>query len=210
MNKPFSFLSLFFCAIIFSVGTASAQPVAIDMGLSVKWGSCNLGASGPYQVGNYYSWGETYTRSSYSWEGYRFAETTGPSVTKYNNIDGRRRLLREDDAACQVLGNGWRIPTAAEWKELLDYDNCKWEWIDNGDLKGYRVTSKKTGNSIFLIAKGFKYYSEDRAWSAGYYHSSELSEGYPFNTRILWFNEKYRTVDSGERYVGYLIRPVKY
>lgn len=37
---------------------------AVDLGLSVKWADCNVGASSPQQVGNYYAWGRQEQRKS--------------------------------------------------------------------------------------------------------------------------------------------------
>lgn len=147
---------------------------AVDLGLSVKWATCNVGASSPYDVGSYFAWGEVEAKESYWWRNYSMSNTPDfsdtdeillheldPSVlTEYCASDGKTRLDSADDVARQKWGENWRIPTIEEWNELLE--NCDWAWtsgtfggLDFKVLKqGFMVTSKKNGNSIFLPASG--------------------------------------------------------
>lgn len=103
-----------------STGRTTPVPEAIDLGLSVKWASCNLGASSPEEYGNYYKWGETLPTDDNGWDTYKYAKGTNNKLTKYcsdksygNNgfTDGRTRLTYKDDAAAVNLGNRWRMPT---------------------------------------------------------------------------------------------------
>ena len=93
-----------------------AIPDAIDLGLSVNWADMNVGAKYIEDYGNYYAWGETTTKATY----YRstYFDTSG----KYKNNGGKTVLDPEDDAAHVNWGGSWRMPTKAEWQELLD--NC--------------------------------------------------------------------------------------
>ena len=113
----------------------------VDMGLSVKWATCNVGADSPNDYGNYYAWGETETKSSYD-EGN--CETW---KKKIGDIGGTIR-----DVAHAEWGGGWRMPTVAEFEELRH--NCIWTWGTLDGYKGYKVRSEKTGNWIFLPAAG--------------------------------------------------------
>lgn len=112
----------------------------VDLGLSVKWATCNVGASSPSAYGNYYSWGETTTKSDYS-----------SSNRSMSDISGNRQY----DAARANWGGNWRLPTKAEMEELEN--QCTWTWTTQGGNNGYRVTSKKNGQSIFLPASGYIY-----------------------------------------------------
>ena len=130
----------------------------VDMGLSVKWATCNVGANTPEEYGDYYAWGETETKSNYSWPSYKFGTcNTGP-FTKYNTndyfgrVDNKTQLNPADDVAHVKWGGSWRIPTDAEWTELRN--RCTWTWTTQGGVNGYKVTSKLNGNSIFLPAAG--------------------------------------------------------
>lgn len=126
----------------------------VDMGLSVKWASCNLGEDGfersSKNAGAFYAWGETETKSRYNWETYKFESThySKNRIAKYNSKDKIRRLERIDDAASRKLGGSWRIPTYSEFKELLD--NCDVTMKKQKGVQGLLFTSRINGNSIFL------------------------------------------------------------
>lgn len=44
---------------VYEYGKGKEQAVAVDLGLSVKWASVNLGATSPEEYGDYYAWGAT-------------------------------------------------------------------------------------------------------------------------------------------------------
>ena len=111
----------------------------VDLGLSVKWATCNVGAHLPGDVGNYYAWGETQRKEYYDWRTLTFRSDV-------MSIKG------ENDPATVNWGEAWRTPTQAEFEELLE--GCTWEWGTFGQSVGYYVTSKSNGNSIFLPAAG--------------------------------------------------------
>lgn len=122
---------------------------AVDLGLSVMWASCNLGAQSPSESGGYYSWGETSEKTEYSKENYAYYNA---STTEYTSI-GEHIAGTDYDAAHVNLGGGWMMPTNNQINELID--KCTWEWMQIEDINGYRITGPN-GNSIFLPAAGQK------------------------------------------------------
>lgn len=190
---------------------------AVDLGLSVKWASYNLGASRPEGNGGYYAWGETAPKRFYDWAEYKWCNGSEKSLTKYNTsksngtVDDKTDLDPEDDAAHVNWGDGWRIPTDAEWTEMRD--NCTWTWTTQNGVKGYQVTGKKAGytdKSIFLPAAGCKtdtyLYEEGQC---GFYWSSSLDKDHPVYAWGVYFNIDYSTRNEFlYRYRGCSIRPV--
>ena len=133
----------------------------VDLGLSVKWATCNVGATKPEEYGDYFAWGETQPKDYNDWSTYKWCIGSYNTLTKYNTsssygtVDNKTVLAKTDDAATVNWGGSWRMPTDTEWTELRE--NCTWTWttqnLEYGYSYGYRVTSKKNGNSIFLPAK---------------------------------------------------------
>ena len=147
-------------------------PIAVDLGLSVKWGSFNLGASVPEMYGYFFRWGEIEPKTDFSTP-YKWGMSS--DYTKYNYVDNKQTLELEDDAAHVILGDKWRTPTSRELDELVN--NCKWTWKSINGVKGYLIESVKNSNQIFLPAAGY-YWSKEHyeAESIGYYLSSSLQE----------------------------------
>ena len=134
---------------------------AVDLGLSVRWASCNLGAISEEDYGDYYAWGETKPKSGYyDWASYRLCGGSYNTLTKYNlvesagTVDNKTILEPSDDAAYVNWGAGWRMPTKSEMLELGQ--KCTWTWTTQGGIPGYRVTSKINGNNVFLPASGVR------------------------------------------------------
>ena len=123
----------------------------VDLGLSVKWATCNVGATTPEEYGDYFAWGETEAKQNFSWEIYKWCHGTKSTITKYNATDGLTTLLPEDDAAHVNWGGQWRMPTKEELTELRE--QCTWKWVTINGIKGNKVTGPN-GNSIFLPAGG--------------------------------------------------------
>ena len=139
--------------ILMSIGVpASAQHEFVDLGLSVKWATCNVGADRPEDAGDLYSWGETETKTNYSFATYKFCvDGKQGNYTKYCDKDNKTVLDQEDDVAHVKWGGSWRMPTGAELDELRE--ECVWTWTKENGVNGYRVSGKKEGfenNSIFL------------------------------------------------------------
>lgn len=164
----------------------------VDLGLSVKWATCNVGATTPEGYGEYFAWGETKPKSNYSSSNYTYDAdpTTLPSYA---------------DAATVNWGGAWRMPTYNESTELRN--NCTWTWTTQNGIKGYKVTSKTNGNSIFLPAAGRRVDSSIRASDDGYYWSSSLYV-YSDDAGILSFNYYSVYSNNGTRYEGQSVRPV--
>ena len=171
------------------------------------WAETNVGASNPWESGNYYSWGETapknpdeYTRKSYL----------------CSELDSN--LTSEHDAAYVNWGSYCRMPTRKEFEELINSDNCEWTWTTEKGIAGYRVTSKKehyTYNSIFLPASGYRSYEFfNELGSRGYYWSSTLWFYYynakpnTENAYILEFFSETPFRTYSYRYQGIPVRPV--
>ena len=189
-------------------------PEAIDMGLSVKWASFNLGATKPEEYGDYYAWGETGPKEDYAWSTYKWCMGANYTLTKYCTdsyygyngfTDGKTVLDPEDDAAHVNLGGKWRMPTDDEWTELNE--NCTWSWTTQNGVNGYLVTGPN-GNSIFLPAAGDRGGTNLRnAGSVGFYWSSSLNTGSPYYARCVWFNSLSAGYDYSRCY-GQSVRPV--
>ncbi len=183
---------------------AYAQHEPVDLGLSIDWASCNLGASAPEQYGAYYSWGETATKSVFSWNTYRYGNSD--ALTKYNKSDGNRTLAPENDAASAAWGGTWRMPTKAECAELLD--KCTWTWSNRSGVNGYIVTGP-SGNTIFLPASGQREGSEaSDVGSWGCYWSATLNHRSILVAESLSFDQGLSSVEVASRIVGQAIRPV--
>ena len=198
--------------------SAPADVQAVDLGLpsGIKWASCNVGAEKPEDYGNYYAWGEVSPKEDYSWATYKYANGAADKLTKYCNkesygdngfTDNKTTLDPEDDAACANWGGSWRMPTDAEWGELIA--NCTWTWTTQNGINGYRVASKTNSNSIFLPAAGYR---DDTNLSTvgrrGRYWSSSLGGNDPRDAWGLYFDSDYVDRDGSNRGRGQSVRPV--
>ena len=198
-----------------AVSVVIAVPETVDMGLSVKWASFNLGASKPEEYGDYYAWGETEPKEKYSWSTYKFGTRSIGPFSKYNtkssygSIDDKTVLEPEDDVAHVKLGGNWRMPTDEEWTELRT--KCTWTWVTSYNRTGIngRLVTATNGNSIFLPAAGRRYDSDlNYAGSYGGYWSSSLNTDYPYDARNVYFyyDNVYRYYYN--RFYGLSVRPV--
>lgn len=181
----------------------------IDMGLNVKWASCNIGAESPEDFGDYYAWGETTTKSSYSWENYLHCnEGSSGSLNKYNSDDGRRYLDWSDDVVHAKKGGSWRMPTMDDWAELQS--NCEWELTTMNGTRGYRIVSNINQNSIFLPIAGFMDGIQLRDGMKSRYWSSILSDATWVYDRARDLNESTfdRYYHGDARCVGMPVRGV--
>ena len=161
----------------------------VDLGLSVKWATCNVGADSPEDKGDYYAWGETATKITYT--------ESNCSTCKENigDISGNPQY----DAAAANWGGDWRMPTEDEFQELID--ECDWEW--DGD--GCTVTGPN-GNSIFLPAAGGRsgYELQCNGRFGDYWSSTPDSK----DAEILIFNRDFQSTSRFSRYQGLSVRPV--
>lgn len=176
----------------------------VDLGLSVKWATCNVGATEPEEDGDEFAWGEIKPKEIYDWKAYKYGKGYN-SLTKYCTLtkygldgftDDKTILDPEDDAATVNWGGKWRMPTAAEMEELIN--KCQWIWTTQGGVKGYKVIGPND-NSIFLPARD----------GVGTYWSSSLSTDYPSEAYYLISrSDDVYLADWGNRYFGQSVRPV--
>lgn len=194
----------------------------VDLGLSVKWATWNVGSSTPYDYGDYFAWGEVETRGKYTKDDYKWYDKETGKPSKYiftDGGDGLEVLQPEDDAAHVQWGGNWRMPTAEEMDELMDPENCDWEWETNDRVVGFRVISKKPGfkgQSIFLPAGGgCSSFGTHSMHEYGLYWTSTLHQDWEKTSKYAYylsFTERGYTgigrYNYAERIYGYCIRPV--
>ena len=184
--------------------------------MSVKWATCNVGATKPEEYGDYFTWGETEPKSTYDWSTYKYCNGSSSTLTKYNTdnsqgtVDNKITLELSDDAARANWGGSWRMPTDAELTELRE--QCTWiktGYCDN-TRSGYRVTSNKNGKSIFLPAEGYRYDSwfKDLGIDGNYWSSSLDTDDSRYRACILRFNSGYVYGSYDYRCYGFSVRPV--
>ncbi len=181
---------------------------AIDLGLSVKWASCNVGATAPEEYGGYYAWGETEEKSNYGGNYKYWSDKNGDGnwdSNEYVNI-GSDISGTQYDVAHVKWGGSWRMPTLEEQQELLD--NCNWYWAKLNGIYGYRVTGPN-GNSIFLPAAGYRNGTKLNGWgSNGLYWSSSLNSSDSSDASILYFFSGNYGWGNDYRNYGLTVRPV--
>lgn len=192
-------------------------PEMVDLGLpsGTKWASFNLGASRPEEFGYLYAWGETEMKEVYDEPHYKWYD--GNDFTKYGVdvasfdpdladafSDGKALLDPEDDAATVYLGDKWRIPTAAEWDELMRLCSHEWIQLEGVEGDGVKVTGPN-GNSIILPPAGIRIGSQLEMGTGGYWSSSLF-----LNNCYAWGvgTDEFELSPYGNREMGVSIRPV--
>lgn len=190
----------------------------VDLGLSVKWGTQNLEAKTMEDRGEYFSWGELSPKNYYDWATYALSMGTSRTLTKYTNStwgynyysDNLTQLELIDDAAYSILGEGYRIPTDAEWVELLQ--NCSWKDYSINGIFGYKVTSKKTGYTDKWIFLPYGYQvsglRNDEPILIGDYWSSNCDARLPLQAISIEILPAGVTREYVYRCNGLLIRPI--
>ena len=172
----------------------------VDLGLpsGTRWATCNVGANTPTDYGNYYAWGETTPKNSYTEENYTYS-------------DNPETLPVSADAATANWGSGWRMPTSEEMNELMT--SCTIVWTTINGVGGRQFTGPN-GNSIFLPAAGhrgdsslYNVGSLGRYWSSSLW-SSSLYTDYPYGAWYLSFGSGGYYMDGSYRGYGQSVRPV--
>ena len=185
----------------------------VDLGLSVKWATCNIGATKPEGYGHYFAWGETLSKTTYEWSNYKWCNGTGDVMTKYclsseyGQVDNKESIELSDDAARASWGGDWRIPTETELEELRV--KCTWEWTTKNGVNGYKVTSKINGKSIFLPAAGYS--SNENLLEAGVsgnYWSNKLIATNSRMASYVYLQSAQTKMNEGVRRCGQSIRAV--
>ena len=190
----------------------------VDLGLpsGTLWATCNVGASTPYDYGNYFAWGETSTKDTYSWSTYTWCEGSVKTLTKYctdssfgyNGFkDNKKELDLADDAAYMNWGPGWRMPTKAQMEEL--YSECTRTWTSLNGVNGY-VVKGPNNNTIFLPAAGHRSNNSlNNEGLDGYYWSRTLNDISPNYAWTLHFFSSVIDMRDYGRYFGQSVRPVR-
>ncbi|MCQ2058485.1 MAG: hypothetical protein MJY71_01475 [Bacteroidaceae bacterium] len=237
MKKLCSILSVALCAILTVSCSNENKPSGnengydyVDLGLSVKWATCNIGAEKPEDYGDYFAWGETEPyyitldpiawpkdkSKGYDWSSYKYSNNSSSLMSKYctnafyGTVDNKSTLDLSDDAANANWGGSWRMPTRAEQDELRN--DCTWEWTSLNGVYGFKVTSKKAGytnRSIFLPAAGYRYFDGSiGVGSTGNYWSSSLYSNFSSYSYNLYFNSEIFDWYNDCRYKGQSVRAV--
>lgn len=211
--------SLVMCVMECSSQTISGQASGheyVDLGLSVKWATYNVGATKPEDNGDCFAWGETKPKEEYSRKTYKWTKDEGKTFIKYvtdrrfGTIDNKMVLEPEDDAATSNWGSEWRMPTLDEIKELID--GCGWTWTYNycgSGVAGRIGTSTINGNKIFLPAVCWCKLEDSAPCgyeSGDYWTSSLQGDSYVADCLILYVD----LIDwyEHERYIGKNVRAV--
>lgn len=195
----------------------------VDLGLpsGTKWATMNVGATSETDYGLYFAWGETegYTANqisgtatphkAFAWLDYDLTEDGGSTMSKYNATDGKTVLDIEDDAVAANWGGSWKMPTEAQFQELLNTANCTNAWTTVDGVNGRLFTSVNNGNTLFIPAAGYasdgnmSYVGDNSiVWSSSLF-SSDTKYG-----RCLFFSSSNVVVSNGGRYYGLSVRGV--
>ena len=201
------------------IGGSTGNVEYVDLGLPSGnlWAKCNLGASAPEAYGDYYAWGEVEPKKEYTNSNHKWYKEGAPSLgfTKYNNEDGKLSLEDEDDAVIQKLGNGWRTPTLADFRELTNQKYTTIEKTTLNGVAGYQITSKRNKKSIFIPFAGFRNdkpqtreISSDQTVAVCMTNQRRI-DNQVFNCWTFAFEQDRVRRYGKRRYDGISIRPVK-
>ena len=218
MNKKITLLALALISVSSLAQPKIGDHTFVDLGLpsGTMWATCNVGASSPEDYGDHFAWGETATKSDYSWKSYQFrvkgSNRKNVILSKYNKwsthgvVDNKTCLDSSDDVARVSWGYAWRMPTEKEMMELQK--ECTWTWTKQGGRNGYKVTGKN-GEWIFLPAAGaWEGKKLEIAGLGGAYWTSEFQEDEsPYHLFIDNVTHDRLTPYEG-RYHGFSVRPV--
>ena len=197
-------------------GTFIGKYEYVDLGLSVKWATCNIGAKKPGQYGDYFAWGETSKKGYYYTTNYKHCfsydwntpeDRSEAKYIKYTKKDGLMILEEQDDAATVKWGKPWRMPTRKESEELIE--NCECEVAKENGKNGLRLTSKINGNSIFFPFCGQKFSTSSELYGKeGYYWTSNILPNYIQGALVFVAVGSILAGHALPRYAGAMIRPV--
>ncbi len=197
----------------------------VDLGLpsGTIWATCNIGAKTPEDYGDFFAWGETTGydsgKTNFYWRTYKLCKGSENTLTKYCTdssygykgfTDNKTELDLEDDAAYVNWGSAWRMPTIAQFEELINSSYTTTEWTTQNGVYGRLITSNTNSNSIFLPATGWRYNSSlNDAGSYGSYWSRTLYTSSPDVARYLIFGSYGINMSYYDRCGGRSVRPVR-
>ena len=186
----------------------------VDLGLSVKWATCNVGANTPEEYGGYYAWGEIETKSTYDWTTHKYYDSTTNTFLKYNDYwhqggvnDNKTKLDSSDDVAHINWGGSWRMPDKDEAYELQN--KCTLVFCTQNGVHGYRITSRINGCSIFVPASGRKVgEQQEEVGNEAYLWSATRIQQKSEYALYVKVSSPYLLVSFTDRCYGFSVRPV--
>ena len=177
--------------------TSFPEPKIVDMGLSVKWASFNVGATSPEETGNYIGWGDaTGTLTSQSASDYAKGNTSA-------YIGGNK----DYDVAQAKWGDKWRMPKRSEFEELLDPTLCT--AYENTVNMTWTFTSIKTGESIILPMAGLvndTHHVDKTSWA--WYWTAEADESDRLPYMLMIYGKNLYSFDKASKAFRTPIRAV--
>lgn len=179
----------------------------VDLGLSVKWATCNIGANSPEEYGDYFAWGEINSKDIYSMDNYKYANMG--NLTKYNHIDNKTTLDFDDDAARVNWGGKWRMPSVNECMELVK--NCDIDIIEMNGVDCYKFTSKIEGytdKNIFLPAGIIRSSADAIPMYGVIFWTNEILGGFSYAGACCVVSTSPDILSEVERWFYLPIRPV--
>ncbi|MBO4551368.1 MAG: hypothetical protein J5733_11615, partial [Bacteroidaceae bacterium] len=205
------------------VQEVATEPEYVNLGLpsGTLWATHNIGAACAEEYGDYFAWGETQPKESYSWDNYLLCNGSSTTLKRYNfsaergRVDGKMMLRGEDDAATVNWGSEWQMPSMEQIEELYNSDYVDTEWTDQNGVKGLKITSKINGNSLFLPAAGDTYNGEYNGVGSFLFLWSRTLDTYvTVNCNSTAFDLNYSPSNgvfsgSGARCTGQSVRPVR-
>ena len=188
-----------------SIGFAASANY-VDLGLTSKtlWATCNVGASSPEEYGDFFAWGETNTKSTFSWNNYTHCNGTRATIKDI----GSSIVSTSYDAAKAMLGDEWSLPSVEQFEELARECTFTKETIN-----GVACMRAKgpNGNSIVMPLAGYKYDStHDYNKTRGYYWSGDIDASLKTKAQVLCLTGSTQTADILVlfRRTGTPVRPV--
>ena len=193
-------------------GNTNDEHEYVDLGLpsGTLWATTNIGATNPEDAGDFFAWGETTPKSEYSWGTYFDTNDGGSSFDTYS-AKGLTELTTDDDAAYQIWGSDWRIPTTDQLAELINSTYTTAVFTTQNNVNGWLITSLSNNNSIFLPNTGYRTGTSlnEEGTSSGYW-SRQLDSNNQGGALRLYPNSSAISMNGSTwRWCGYPIRPVK-
>ena len=190
------------------------EKYGVDLGLKVYWADRNVGNNST-NVSDFFAWGDvSTTKSNHIRTNSAYYDFWSGKYTKYNKSDGKTKLELVDDIANSNWNGFWRMPTKAEYENLLTNTTF------SGSTSQFVFTGiNGNNNSITLPCNGYwgvQHYSSfhmgSRKDGYGLYWSSSLDESektHAYSLRLYKDRSNFKTgIESDYRYYGYYIRPV--
>lgn len=185
----------------------------VDLGLPSGnlWAACNIGANEPWEYGDYFAWAEIAPKKVFSWKTYKYRldnPLDDTESSKYTCMDDLTTLEVDDDAASQILGKKWRIPSKSDFDELLNQPNAIINNYGGLGKKGIAILGN-TGQVLFIPLTGIM---ESRGLREQEYNAAlwtNTVEDYEDDFACAFSYHSAFYEHSYQKYVGLNIRAVK-